>query len=62
MIRHTGLEFSMSAALAIGTLPVAVIEPPFGTLLVPSIGAPMLLDSSLLTACQAAIALAAGAV
>jgi hypothetical protein len=39
-----------------------MIEPPFGTLLVPPIGAPMLLDSGLLTAGQAAIALAVIAV
>lgn len=52
----------MLAAFAVGTLPVAVIEPPFGTLLVSPIGAPTLLDSGLLTAGQAAIALTAVAV
>jgi hypothetical protein len=57
LIRHTGLEFSMPAAFAIGTLPVTVIEPPFGTLLVPPIGAPTLLDSGLLAAGPAAIPL-----
>jgi hypothetical protein len=49
----------MTAAFAISALPVAVIESPFGTLLVPAIGAPPLLDSGLLTASQAAIALPA---
>lgn len=57
MIRHARLERSLAAALAIGALPVAMIESPLGTLLVPAIRVPPLLDSSLLPAGQAAIAL-----
>jgi hypothetical protein len=49
----------MPAAFAIRTLPVTVIEPSFGTLLVPAIGAPPLLDSGSLAASQAAVALPA---
>jgi hypothetical protein len=49
----------MAAAFAIGTLPVSVIKSPFGTLLVPAVGASPLLDSGLLAASQAAIALPA---
>jgi hypothetical protein len=49
----------LATALAIGTLPIAVIEPPLGTLLVPAIGTPPLLDSGLLTAGQATVTLPA---
>jgi hypothetical protein len=52
----------LAAALAIGTLPVAVIEAPLGTLLVSTIGAPPLLYSGLLATGNTAIALPAIAV
>jgi hypothetical protein len=59
LIRHARLKLSMAAAFAVSALPVAVIEPPFGTLLMPAVGAPPLLDSRLLAAGHAAIALPA---
>jgi hypothetical protein len=59
LIRHACLEHSLTAALAIGALPVAVIESPLRTLLVPAIGAPPLLYSGSLAADQAAIPLPA---
>jgi hypothetical protein len=48
--------------MAVGLLPVAVIEPAFGTSLVPPIGAAPLLESSAVTAGETAIALSAVAV
>ena len=55
MIRHA----SPPAALAVLSLAVPVIEPPFRTLLVAAVGAAPLTKSGLLAAGDAAIALSA---
>jgi hypothetical protein len=57
LIRHARFDRSLAAALAISTLPVAMIESPLGTLLVPAIGSSPLIEPGLLAAGQAAIAL-----
>ena len=57
MIRHARVDRSLAAALAISTLPVAMIESSLGTLLVPAIGTSSLIEPGLLAADQAAIAL-----
>jgi hypothetical protein len=58
LIRHAALRL----AIAVGPLPVAMIEPAFGTSLVPQIGVAPLLESRPVTAGETAIALAAVAV
>ena len=57
MIRHARVDRSLAAALAISTLPGAMIESSLGTLLVPAIGTSSLIEPGLLAADQAAIAL-----
>lgn len=58
MIRHAALRL----AITVGPLAVAMIEPAFGAFLVPQIGSTPLLASSVITAGETAIALAAVAV
>jgi len=60
LIRHARL--CLPAAAPVIALTVAMIEPSFGTLLVPAVGAPSLVDSGMLTAEGAAIALSTIAV
>ena len=60
MIRHA--RWRLPAAAPVIALPVAMIEPSFGALLVPAVGAPSLAGSGLLTAWGAAVALSAIAV
>jgi hypothetical protein len=60
LIRHARL--CLLAAAPVIALTVAVIEPSFGTLLVPAVGAPSLADSGMLTAKGAAVALSTIAV
>jgi hypothetical protein len=55
MIRHAGLEL----AAAIPSLAVAMVEPPFGALLVPAVGAASLGEPRVPLTGGAAIALAA---
>jgi len=55
LIRHATPE----KAATIGALPVAMIQPPFGALLMTTIGSPMLLTPRLTAAFRAAVALAA---
>ena len=57
MIRHTRLDLSLSTALSIFALPIAMIEPSLRTQLMAAIGASPLLPPSLLATGQAAIAL-----
>src|SRR5258708_1109192 len=52
----------LPAAAPVIALPVAMIEPSFGALLVAAVGAPSLADSGMLTAWDAAVALSAVAV
>ena len=54
LIRHATPE----TAATIGALPVAMIQPPFGALLMTAIGGPMLLAPRLTAALRAAVALA----
>jgi hypothetical protein len=58
LIRHA----RWPATLAVLSLAVAMIEPAFGTLLMPAIGAAPLLEPRLMAAIQAAIAVSAIAV
>ncbi len=58
MIRHAALRL----AIAVGLLPVPMIEPAFGASLVSQIGATPLPESRAVTAGQTAIALSAVAV
>jgi hypothetical protein len=55
LIRHA--RGRLPAAPPVFSLAVAMIEPPFGTLLVPSVSAPALLTPRLFTAIQAAVAM-----
>jgi hypothetical protein len=52
----------LPATAPVIALPVAMIEPSFGALLVPAVGAPSLADAGMLTAWGAAVALSAVAV
>ena len=60
MIRHA--RWRLPAAAAVIALPVAMIEPSFGALLVAGVGAPSLVEAGTLTAWGAAVALSAIAV
>ena len=60
MIRHGRLRWTKAAAVF--PLPVAMIELPFGALLVPAVGAAPLLAAGLLAALVAAVAVSAVAV
>ena len=60
MIRHG--RWSLAQAASVRVLAIAMIELPFGALLVASVGAPPLLPTGLLTALVAAVAVAAVAV
>ncbi|MHB1795675.1 MAG: hypothetical protein ACYCPO_11975 [Acidobacteriaceae bacterium] len=55
MIRHAALE----TVATVCALAVAMIQPPFGTLLMPPISGPMLLAPRLTPALRAAVALTA---
>jgi hypothetical protein len=55
LIRHARL----APALAVLSLPVAMIEPSLGTLLMAAIGATPLMEAGMMTAGEAAIALSA---
>jgi len=55
LIRHA----APYAAATVGALPVAMIQPPFGALLMPAIGGTMLLAPRLTTTLRAAVPLAA---
>jgi hypothetical protein len=55
LIRHATPE----TAATIGALAVAMIQPPFGALLMTVIGGPMLLEARLTLALRAAVALPA---
>ena len=57
MIRHGRLRWTKAAAVF--PLPVAMIELPFGALLVPAVGAAPLLAAGLLAALVAAVAVSA---
>ena len=60
MIRHA--RWRLPAAAPVIALPVAMIEPSFGALLVAGVGAPSLVEAGTLTAWGAAVALSAIAV
>jgi len=60
LIRHG--RWSLAQAASVRVLAIAMIELPFGALLVASVGAPPLLPTGLLTALVAAVAVAAVAV
>ncbi|WP_420238264.1 hypothetical protein ACOBR2_01240 [Telmatobacter bradus] len=55
LIRHATPE----TAATIDALPVAMIQPPFGALLMTAIGSPTLLQAGLTSALRAAVTLAA---
>ena len=57
MIRHARMD--LPAAAPVIALPVAMIEPSLGALLVTAVGAPSLVDAGMLTAWGAAVALSA---
>jgi hypothetical protein len=59
MIRHACVACAFAPTLPIFTLPVAMIEPPLGTLLMPAIGTASLMKPGLLAAGLAAIPLPA---
>ena len=62
MIRHAGLSSRFAPAQPILALPVSMIQPSFRALLVATIGAAPLLETSLLAAGQATVTLAVIAV
>ena len=57
MIRHARLRLTQTAPVRL--LPIAMIEPPFGTLLVAPVGVPPLLMAGLFAALGTAVAMAA---
>jgi hypothetical protein len=60
LIRHA--RWRWPAAAPVITLPITMIEPSFGALLVARVGAPSLVEAGTLTAWSAAVALSAIAV